>query len=62
MSTIAEQHWESLGNVPIDNDGHIEIDWHMFPAGTHREEIWHWFEEQFNVRVHDLMFPNERRI
>lgn len=27
-----------------------------FPTGTNREEIWHWFEEQFNISVaKDLM-------
>ena len=27
-----------------------------FPIGTHREEIWYWFEERFNISVaKDLM-------
>lgn len=34
----------------------IEEPWLDFPAGTHREEIWHWFEEQFDISVaEDLM-------
>jgi len=34
----------------------IEEEWHGFPAGTFREDIWHWFEEKFNVSVaEDLM-------
>ena len=28
-----------------------------FPAGTHREDIWHWFERQFCISVaEDLMY------
>lgn len=34
----------------------IEELWNEFPSGTNREEIWHWFEETFDVRVADLMY------
>lgn len=34
----------------------IEEEWQEFPIGTHREKIWSWFEETFNVSVaKDLM-------
>lgn len=34
----------------------IEEEWHGFSVGTFREDIWHWFEETFNVSVaEDLM-------
>ena len=34
----------------------LEMEWHGFLIGTHREDIWHWFEETFNVSVaEDLM-------
>ena len=34
----------------------IEEEWNGFPTGTHREEIWHWFEEEFDLSVaEDLM-------
>ena len=49
--------WNEFGDVPMNPDTEcIEEMWHGFPAGTHREEIWRWFEETFNVRVHDLMY------
>lgn len=52
--------WEDLGNIPINDDGIIEEDFGGFPAGTDREDIWHWIEATFNISVHDdLMFPNE---
>lgn len=49
--------WSEFGDVPMNPETEcIECDWNGFPAGTHREEIWHWFEETYNVRVADLMY------
>lgn len=49
--------WDEFGDVPMDPETEcLEIEWNGFPAGTHREEIWYWFEEVFNVRVVDLMY------
>lgn len=50
--------WAEFGDVPMNLETEcIEDDWHDFPAGTNREEIWHWFEEEFGVSVaEDLMF------
>lgn len=49
--------WREFGDVPMDPGTEcIEEEWNRFPAGTHREEIWYWFEESFNVSVaSDLM-------
>lgn len=53
----ARSLWNEFGDVPMNPETEcIEVKWHGFPAGTHREEIWHWFEETFDVSVHDLMF------
>jgi len=38
--------WDQLGEIPIDSDERIEAEFLHFEAGTHREEIWHWFEGQ----------------
>lgn len=52
----ALQYWHSLEDVPINKNEEIDTDWHIFEQGTHREEIWHWFEEEFGVSVKkDLM-------
>jgi hypothetical protein len=49
--------WNELGNIPIDEDENIEEDFLHFEMGTHREEIWHWFEEEFDISVaKDLMY------
>jgi hypothetical protein len=49
--------WAEFGDVPMDPETEcIEQPWRGFSAGTHREEIWHWFEDTFGVSVHDLMY------
>lgn len=54
MKTIDELNklWSLLGDIPtvgddtdnIDDVDCIEESFLHFPIGTHREEIWHWFE------------------
>ena len=53
----AKKLWEQFEDVPMNPETEcIESDWKGFPTGTNREEIWHWFEEQFNISVaKDLM-------
>lgn len=53
-----EALWEEFGDVPMNPCLEtIEQPWHRFPAGTHREAIWHWFEEEFHISVaKDLMY------
>ncbi len=48
--------WEDFGDVPMNpQTEEIEEEWNGFPAGTHREDIWHWFESHFGVSVAELM-------
>lgn len=49
--------WNTLEDIPIDPDTEcIEEAWEHFQAGRHREEIWHWFEDTFELSVaEDLM-------
>lgn len=49
--------WLEFGDVPMNPETEcIETEWNGFLPGTHREEIWHWFEETFNISVaKDLM-------
>ena len=53
----AEELWSELGDAPMNPETEcIKISWQGFPAGTHREDIWHWFEKTFNIAVYDLMY------
>ena len=49
--------WEEFGEVLMDPETEeMEREWNGFPVGTHREEIWHWFEYNSNCSVFDLMY------
>ena len=53
--------WESFEDTPIDEDDYIDEDFHNWPKGTDRMEIWHWFDEQCpNGLAKDLMFNGGR--
>lgn len=55
-----ERLWDEFKDVPIDEDECIDIDWQGWSKGTHREEIWYWFDENHSKGVGWLM--NEREI
>lgn len=49
--------WEDFGDVPMNPDTEeIEVSWNGFPAGTHREAIWRWFEITFDISVAELLY------
>ena len=51
--------WDEFGAILMNEETEcIEVEWHGFPAGTFREEIWEWFESQFNISVVDLMYDH----
>lgn len=49
--------WLEFGDIPMNPDTEcIEEEWNGFATGTHREEIWIWFEEFYGISVaKDLM-------
>lgn len=38
--------WDSLAELPLDEDGAMASAFRHFPAGTPREHVWEWFERQ----------------
>ena len=50
--------WQELGNVPIDENECLEEDFYIWSKGTHREEVWEWFDEHYPNGVTGLMFKN----
>ena len=55
-----ERKWAELSDVPFDdgrteNDMTLAEEWFGFPAGTEREEIWHWFDEHYSRGVAHLL-------
>ena len=57
---VLEYLWEEFGNVLIDDDECILDDFIGFECGTHREEVWHWFDERYLKGVAYLMFGGEQ--
>ncbi len=52
----ARMLWDTLSDIPIDENECIECPWNGFSEGTFREEIWKWFEDTFHINVSDLMY------
>lgn len=50
--------WQKLEDHPYDPETEcITAPYIIFPIGTHREEIWHWFEDSFHICLaEDLMY------
>ena len=52
-----EELWDLFADVPCDPETEcIEEPFLGFPAGTHREEIWKWFDERFSKGVVWLLY------
>lgn len=58
MKTLRERDaelellWKQFEDVPINPDTEkIEEEFIGFPAGTDREDIWHWFDERHSRGV-----------
>ena len=59
MNKDIKKLWQKLGDIPIDKDENIEETFLHFNIGTNRFEIWHWFEEEYNISITELMFSNK---
>lgn len=52
-----EEFWSRFGDVPMDPETErMEDDFLSFPQGTHREEIWHWFDKRHSKGVAFLLY------
>lgn len=55
-----ERAWAVFGDHPYDAEREcIEEDFMHFRSGTHREDIWHWFDKRHSQGVHALLYPDE---
>lgn len=55
-----EELWDQLTDIPMNPETEcIEADFIHFPARTHREEIWHWFDEKYSKGVYALLYQTE---
>lgn len=63
IDLFLEIMWRELEDVPVDENESGELilveDWYHFNAGTDRDEIWHWFDDNHSHGVAYLMFELE---
>lgn len=51
--------WRELEDIPFvdgENDIVTDKDWFVFPKGTERNEIWHWFDELHSKGIYYLVY------
>lgn len=52
-----KQLWAELTDIPMNpNTECMEAQFLHFPAGTEREDIWHWFDERYSKGVAGLLY------
>lgn len=52
---LAKVLFDHLVYTPTDDEGCIETPFLDFEKGARNQEVWRWFEEQFNVAIEDLL-------
>lgn len=54
---LIEDLWMIFGSCEYDGETETILEDFMdFPAGTWREDIWHWFDKAYSKGVHELMY------
>jgi len=59
---VARTLWDELGDIPVNEDDELEVDFithngTRFEKGIDKFEVWHWFEDVFDISVaKDLMY------
>lgn len=56
--TNPDKYWAMLGDIPCDEEynEYIEEKFLHFEVGTNKNDIWHWFEEYFDICIGDRYF------
>lgn len=58
-----ERLWAEFGDVPMNPETEcMDEPFLGFPAGTHREEIWHWFDERHSRGVSYLLHGAQEQV
>ena len=54
---LIEDLWMYFGIINYDGETETILENFMdFPAGTWREDVWHWFDKAYSKGVHELMY------
>ena len=55
----AKELWKQLSDISINDEDEIDEPFLHFEVGTPNTEIWHWFEEKFDLSVADDLMGTE---
>jgi len=58
----AGELWAELGDVPVTENEELDAPFLDFEIGTDNTEVWHWFEEAFDLSVGDDLLFKEKEI
>lgn len=59
---VLENMWNEFADVPMNPDTEcMEEPFLDFPVGTHRKDIWHWFDERHSKGVAYLLYGDAER-
>ncbi len=50
-----EKLWELLGDVPVNENDEIDVDFHLWEKGTDKNTIWRWFDDNYSAGVASLL-------
>lgn len=60
--TELEELWEKFGDIPMNPETEVMGgDFLHFPKGTHREDIWKWFDQKHSKGVHFLLYGDAQQ-
>lgn len=48
-----EELWHKFSKVHVNNEDEIEEGFLLFPAGTSKFDVWHWFDDRCPNNLHD---------
>lgn len=55
-----EKLWDDFSDIPMDGETEcMEEQFLHFPAGTHREDIWRWFDDVHSKGVAYLLYERD---
>ena len=60
--TLLEDLWKTFIDVNFTENEKTEWNWFIFPAGTDKEHIWHWFDTRYSKGVYHLIYKNDQRM
>ncbi len=61
---LVRSWWEQFGDIPInEEDETLDEDFIIpdvvtFEKGTDKEDVWHWFDNEYSNGLYRLMFSN----